>query len=502
MTLIKRNLLANFLGQAWVAVMNLAFIPLIIGYVGIEAYGLVGVFAILMAALPLVDMGMTPTLGREMARFTAGAHTPQSIGDLLRSLELICFSIAFVLAAGVWAASGVIASGWLQSQQLPLDAVAQALSIMALVVGLRLCEGVYRSALLGLQRQVLFNSINAALATLRHGGAVVVLALVSPTIQAFFLWQAIASFVSIIALAVTLHRVLPTPPARPEFRWSALSEVWRFASGMLGITLLATLLTQTDKLLLSRLLTLTDFGYYSLAATLASSLSLIITPVTQAIYPRMVELASLNDEAQLATLYHRGSQLVTVLIAPAVSLLSFYGQGVIFVWSGDATLAAHTGPILSVIVIGTFLNGLMWMPYQCQLAHGWTSLALRSNLVAVCVLVPAILFVAPRYGAVGTAWIWVLLNAGYVAINVQIMHRRLLKAEKWRWYGADVLLPTLGAVGIAMASRLIAPTPLSDRLHWAGFVVVVGVLALLGSLLTSDRLRHAVLSRYTVLMRR
>ena len=67
--------------------MSLAFIPLYIKYLGIEAYGLIGLFAVLQAWLVLLDMGMSPTLSREMARFTGGHHSPQSIRDLLRTLE-------------------------------------------------------------------------------------------------------------------------------------------------------------------------------------------------------------------------------------------------------------------------------------------------------------------------------------------------------------------------------------------------------------------------------
>ena len=86
----RRNVIANYLGQAWVALMGLAFIPIYIRYLGIEAWGLMGLFALLQACLTLLDAGVTPTLGREMARFTAGEQSPQAIRDLLRTLESVC----------------------------------------------------------------------------------------------------------------------------------------------------------------------------------------------------------------------------------------------------------------------------------------------------------------------------------------------------------------------------------------------------------------------------
>ena len=136
---LKKNVVANYLGQGWSGLIGLAFVPLYIKYLGIEAYGLIGIFALLQAWLTLLDMGLTPTLNREMARFTAGAHTPQSIRDLLHSLEIICFGAAVLIGLLIWAVSGWLASDWLRADKLPVETVSQAIAIMggvaALVVG-------------------------------------------------------------------------------------------------------------------------------------------------------------------------------------------------------------------------------------------------------------------------------------------------------------------------------------------------------------------------------
>ena len=493
MSQLKRNLVANYFGQGWAAVMGLAFVPLYIQYLGMEAYGLIGLFAVMQAWLTLLDMGMTPTLNREMARYTAGAHSPQSIRDLLRSLEILCFSLAAVIAVGVWAASGYLASDWLMAEKLPTAVVAQALSVMALVVALRFVEGIYRGSLYGLQRQVWYNGASAILATVRHGGAVAVLAWVSPTVQAFFLWQAFGSLIYVAVFAASVHQSLPKPPLPPRFSRQALAGVWKFATGMLGITFLSLLLTQVDKVLLSRLLQLESFGYYALAATVAGVLYMVISPITQAIFPRMVELSTRKDQAALISVYHKGAQLVTVLTAPAVMLLIFFAGGIVFMWSGNTDLAKNTAPILPALVLGNFLNGLMWMPYQCQVAHGWTSLAIKTNVVAVVVLIPAIFWVVPHYGAVGAAWIWVALNAGYVLISIHFMHRKLIQGEKWSWYLADVVLPIVGAIGVMLLARPFQPADYQDRLHWFAFLLITGGLALAASTILANRIRLRLL---------
>lgn len=459
---VRINVIANYLGQGWVALMGLAFVPIYIKYLGMEAYGLIGIFAVLQVSLTVLDMGMAPTLNREMARFTAGAHSPQSIWDLLRSLEVICFGIAMLIGMSVWGASAWLGGSWLRAEKLSIEAVVHAIAVMGFVVGLRFVEGLYRGAILGLQKQVWFNAVNAALATLRGIGAVSVLAWVSTTIEAFFLWQGVVSIITIAIFAVSVHRGLPDPDQPPRFSFLALSGIWRFASGIMATAFLVLLLTQMDKVLLSRLLSLEDFGYYAFAATIASMLYQLIVPVTQAFYPRFSELVTRGDTIGLVTAYHRGAQLVSVLIVPAALMLMMFGEDLLVMWTGDVTLARDAAPLVALLTLGTLLNGLMNIPYNLQLAYGWSGFAARVNMVGVAILVPAILWVTPRYGAVGAAWVWVVLNSAYVLITIHFMHHRLLPREKWNWYVADLGMPLIATLIVALVGFLLKPNQMGN----------------------------------------
>lgn len=483
---LKRNIIANYAGQGWSGLMSLAFVPMYIQYLGIEAYGLIGVFAMLQVWLTLLDMGMTPALSREMARFTAGSHSAGSIHNLLRTLEVTCSVMAIVIGIGLWLASGWLASGWLKTEELPYEVVADAIAIMGWVAALRFIEGVYRAAILGLQKQVYFNTLNALFSTIRAVGAIAVLAWWAPTIKTYFVWQGLISIATVLVLAIATHKVLPPLPQRPNFSWASLSSIKGFAGGIMLTTVLTLLLTQIDKVLLSKLLSLQDFGYYALAGSIAGSLSMLIGPIAQAAYPHMSKLVAQQDEKSLIGVYHNSSQLLAVILTPAVLAVSFYATEAIYVWSGDVTLAQSTAPILQISILGSLLHGMMSIPYMLQLAYAWTGFAVRLNVVAVLVLVPALLFAVPRFGGVGAAWIWFLLNLGYITFSIHLMHRRLLPTEKWRWYVSDLLIPTLGAVGVLSILHPFHPGDKAGRMAWLVFLAVnvstaFGVSAFLAS---------------------
>ncbi|MHC1696704.1 MAG: lipopolysaccharide biosynthesis protein [Geobacteraceae bacterium] len=490
---LKKNVIANYLGQGWVALMGLAFVPLYIKYLGMEAYGLIGLFAVLQAWLTLLDMGMTQTLSREMSRFTGGAHTAQSINDLLRSLELVCIGVAIMIALGIWAASRWLASDWLHVEELPVATVAQAFAIMGVVTALRFVEDIYRGAIVGLQRQVLLNAVNALLATVRGLGAVGLLACVSPTIGVFFLWQGVLSLLTVAIFAVVVYRTLPPATLKPRFSRSSLDAVWRFAGGMMATTFLALLLTQVDKVILSRLLSLEAFGRYCLASVVAGSLFILVGPVTQAYYPHMTELVTRCDEVSLVTIYHRGAQIISVLVGSAAIMLIFFGERLVALWTGNPSLAHEVAPLVVLLATGTLLNSLMHIPYMLQLAYGWSSFAAKINMVAVALLVPAIFWATPRYGAIGAASVWVVLNSGYVLISIFFMHRRLIPHEKWRWYCMDLGLPLAAITITAGVFRFLQPmVPLSKILELC-WLVAVGFIVTCAGAFSSAELRFFIL---------
>jgi O-antigen/teichoic acid export membrane protein len=452
--MLRRNLIANYLGQGWVALMGIAFLPLYIKYLGIEAFGLIGLFAVLTAALAVLDLGMKPTLGREMARFTGGHHDTQSIRDILRSIEWIGIGIAILITSAIALGSNWLAGGWLQIDELPLSTVSQALAVMGLVIALRFVEGIYRSSIIGLQRQVSYNVVNSTMATLRAGGAVLVLAWVSPTIEAFFYWQALMSLTSLGALGWLTYAAIPGDGRVGSFSISALRGIWRFAGGIFAITVLGMLLTQIDKILVSKLLSLSDFGFYALAAMVAGALYMIVGPITQAWYPRLCELHARDDVEAISKAYHNAAQLVSVVAGSAAIVLIVFSESILLVWTRDADLAEGVAPILSLLVAAHLFNSLTHVPYYIQLAHGWTSLILRFGLVALAVYAPVIIWVTPRYGAEGAALSLVFLNLGYMVVVVHFMHRRILRKEEMNWVLYDVLRPLGAAFLVALAIKL------------------------------------------------
>lgn len=455
MTLIKKNIAANFTGSLWQALMGLVFIPLYINFMGVESYGLIGVFATLQTIFVILDMGLSATLTREMARLSVLPGREQEMRNLVRTLEVIYWCVAVFIGMTIMAISPFIAHHWVKAGQLSPQTIEQALQIMGFAMALQWPTAFYSGGLTGLQRQVLLNLINIGMSTLRGAGAVLILWFISPTIQAFFSWQIIISAINTFLLAFFLWHKLPRTEARASFQKQLLGGVWRFAAGMSGISVLATILTQLDKVILSKMLTLEMFGYYTLAGVLAMSLYRLIGPVFSATYPRFTQLVSLANQDGLKQLYHASCQFMSVLILPVSVVVAMFSYEIMLIWTQNQMTAEKSHVLVSILICGTALNGLMNIPYGLQLAHGWTRLALSTNLISIIMLAPMIVFMTFQYGALGGASVWVILNGGYVLISIHFMHRRLLPHEKWNWYWYDVSLPLIASLITSSLGRIL-----------------------------------------------
>jgi O-antigen/teichoic acid export membrane protein len=466
MSVVAKNTIANYAGQAWSALMGIAFVPVYIRYIGIEAYGVIGFFVALQSLFTILDLGLSAALNRELALRSSGGAAAET-RDLVRTLEWIYWPTGAVIAFVVWAMSGLLAEQWLHPVSLSVERTAAALMLLGLSLALQWPVSFYTGGLAGLQRQVEANLLLAVFATLRGGGVVLVLWLVAPTIEAFLWWQVIVSALQSAVYALVTWRVLPPAARTAAFSSRELGRVGRFAAGITGIAVLSFLLTQTDRIVLSKILPLDAFGVYAFAASLAYALLRLVYPISTAVYPRYSQLVATGDDAALADFYHRSNQVMAAAVLPAAATVAIFARDLVRLWTGDAALAEACAPMLALLIAGTAANGLMNLPYSLQLAHGWTGLAFRINVASVCILVPTVWILGRAFGGAGAAAAWLALNLGYVAIAVPLMHRRLLRDEMRRWYSQDIGPPAVASVAAALAWRMAVPEAPAGAAGWA-----------------------------------
>jgi len=454
--LIRRNLIANFAGQGWVALMGFVFVPFYLKFIGPEGYGLVGFFVLLSSTAALLDGGLGVTATRQTAALIdENSEAKASTVSLLQTIECLFWLGAGLIGITVGLLSPLIATHWLKVETVRIPEVTSGLRLMAATLVVQFPIAFYSGCLVGSQQQVRLNVIHSVSATLRGLGAVLALWLIAPTVQTFFSWQFVVSFATVLALRVSCWRKLGGQPNTKRFDLDALRRVGRFTAEVGGINVFGFLLTQVDKVILSKILPLQSFGYYTLAWTLGTFAYRLSSPVFNAYYPRMTQLVTaggrenfshLQQKTELVNVYLKASRVMAVVTVPFSVWLAFFSKELLALWTRNPAVAEAAGGALALIALGTMCNGVMHIPYGLQLASGWTALVFWQNLIAVLLFVPLTYYFGIHYGLTGAAVPWLLLNVGYLLISAPLMYKVLLNNAKWNWYRAAVLFPLLQAI--------------------------------------------------------
>ena len=490
----NRNIAANLAFSVWGFMVSLVAVPVYIRFVGIEAWGIMGIYATLMTAARLLDLGISTTLNRELASQSATQGCADETRNLVRTLEVLYWGIAFLLGAVVTAIVPFLASDWVHTVNLAHGTVSRALALVAIVIVFQWPFNLYSGGLLGLQRQVALALVSAFMTTLRAVGAILVLWLVSPTIDAFLYWQIAISILSTLCVAVLLWRSLPGGWRGARMRPVLLKKVWRFTLGMGVAGALGLVLTQLDRLILSKMLPLDKFGYYALAGTLVGGLQYVTASIHAAIFPRFTHLVASGDEVRLASAYHEAGEIVAVLVVPAVVVLALFSCETIEVWTGSSVAVENVGHVVSLLAIGVGLSGLTITSYALQLAHGWTRLSLYLNAGQLVITAPAIVFLTQRYGLVGAALSWVITGMVLLVLQPWLTHRKILKGELCRWCLQDTARPLAAALAVGLLGRVLMPSN-GSRGMLGLYVVLISVATECAACLSSNVVRGRILER-------
>jgi O-antigen/teichoic acid export membrane protein len=193
-----------------------------------------------------------------------------------------------------------------------------------------------------------------------------------------------------------------------------------------------------------------------LAQRIASGLAALIAAIDGAMFPQFAGAVASTDEAGVARVYHRASQLMAVVLMPLSLVMALFSREIVLVFSGNAAAVESTHTVLTLLAAGMLLHSLSHPPHYLQLACASWGLISKANVVLLLIIPLLYVAFAMRFGAVGGASVWILLNVGYLT-TIPLMHRRLLRGEQWRWLAGAVALPFTGAFVPAAIAFWVRP---------------------------------------------
>ncbi len=460
--------------------------PLYLRFLGPEAFGVLGFILALQAAVLALDAGLSVSVARRVAQSATDADRAETAA-LVRGLSRASWFVALLVGLLLAAASPFLASHWLRLGDLPQATAMYALLVASVAIALRWPLALYQGVLIGAQRLGVMSLLNI-LSTVITVVAAIAFAANTRDLRWVSACLAVGAGLHVM---VGRHMALRwTGPVQPAGRAIVFGFLHRSADAA-WLGLIGLLLMQQDKLVLSLLLPVGEFGYYVMAALVTASLYVLVTPVFNMVYPRLAHQAA-ADPAGLESLYRRTSLMLASFLFPPALALATFGDSLLLAWTRDPAAAESGKQVVMLLAIGSAFHGVMFMPYALKMSLGRTNLAVRIGGAVLLLSLPATWLGAWTGGAVGAAAGWLALHSGYLCGGSILTHARLLPAVTGLWLSRDIGPPfavSFVVVGLAGVISAHAGVAAHQRLVLATLAVVACWTLLAAG---SPRLRDAV----------
>jgi O-antigen/teichoic acid export membrane protein len=487
--MLKKNVISNFMGQGWTALMNFIFIPVYVHYLGIESYGLIGFYATMFAFMTLFDFGLISTVVKEIAVLNTKSDAAARSRDVVRTFECLIFGLALLLALAVYLAAPWLGAEWFSAKKLSGEEITNAIYFMGLMGAIRFIELFYRGIVIALEQQVILNILESISAPAKGIGSWIIFEFVSPSLQSFFLWQSLVSLLLIVALMVLVYLRLPRAERSPKFDMHIVWSTKLFAGGMFGTAVFGFLFGQVDKLILSKLLTLEDFGVYSLASTVAGAIFIFVNPVAQAIQPRLMNQFAMGDITGFSKNFRLSSALLSALTGAFAAIMVTSGFQVMLIWTSSPALASQIAFLVALITLGNLFSAYVRILSLAQYATGWTSLSVYSGMAGFLTISPLLFVFTSKYGVIGAAWVWFLLNLIYFLIYYYLIFQRILIGQGVIWLSKDIFAPAVTALGVTWLLSYL-PSFSQGAAFRGATLLAISALSCFAALLTINEVRR------------
>lgn len=449
----------TYSSQLFSAAAGIAMLPFYLQALGTEAYGVVGLGGALQSWLVLLDLGLSLTLSREAARCHAGVVSADEVAGVFRFVTRIFVALSILLAGVLLLGAGPVASMWLRNEALSDVDVALALRLLGGLLALRLLMIPWRALLLGFEDLTWLGGLTIATTVLRTILVLPIMMLVGETLFVFFGWQLFICFIEWLALAWRSRRLLPPTAAPALAAREIVAQHWRFSLGAAAAGALWAAATNIDKVVLSGLLPLPEYGMFTIATVAAGGVLLLSGPLSMAFGPRLTAAYARDEPSEITRVYGAQTELLVLIMLPAALVLILFPAQVLFAWTGEAAIAAAAGPVLALYAGGNALMAMIALSAMLQMAAGIMKMHVIGIILFVTGYLPLLALLLQWRGMIGAGLAWLVATLCYWLLFVPLVHRRFLPESHGQWLvrATRIAIP-LFLAGLALKAVLPWPT--------------------------------------------
>lgn len=414
---IKTNLALTYSARIYIAVISVLIIPLIIDAVGADAYGLIGFFSVLQSCLMILDGGVGGSLTRETAKAYQNEYAFKAFIKLFQKITLFFGGVSLSVIFVAWFVSPYLATSWIKTV-LPYETVLISVICMFFVFSMRYMQGPFRSFIVGLEHHKTLSLINFTLATLSAPGSLVLLHYTNNSIIWYFIYQVLIALLILIFYVIIFFKLKSdtlnsfsknsVKEADLNASGSTLRNLIIFSLQLSTLSILWIIATQADKLTLTKFLTMSEYGFYSVAVSVAAMISVLSEPISQILQPRLTVLFENGDKETFVLLFVRSIICISIVGLCLSFFFIYYSTSLLMVWSDNLELSVNVGKYVTWLVLGNVVATMMNFVFILLYSYGQLKSHTLVYFLFCLFVIPSQIYIASNYLGEGSSMFYLI----------------------------------------------------------------------------------------------
>ncbi len=348
------------------AVLALVMVPVLIGAMGKEGYGLIGLFSVLIALSYVADLGLRSALGRELAGMVV-KNDEKGFRELSITAMALYLAIAFLLSVLIYVYSPQLVTFFKVSASLREDAVFLLRIYGATVMITSFVMAVFTSGLTGFMRFDIVNLIQISVTILSN--ILIIFFIYMYKEHALYIWVLImmlAASVSLVASFFAYRAICYGGTLSLKLlNIGHLRPLFSLGGQMYVIQLASTISDKANPLIISSFLGTGGVALYQPSAKLSEMFNPVVMTLTSQLYPLTTKFHATGNKENMEQVLCMGTKY-TMLLGSLVSAGVFiFAEPFVRLWlfnslGDDYLVVVQVMMLFAIIDLMTYSSGTQW----------------------------------------------------------------------------------------------------------------------------------------------
>jgi len=224
------------------------------------------------------------------------------------------------------------------------------------------------------------------------------------------IWGLIPFLLACIYFVIFLKRHFEFIKVKPEFDWTTLKNIFKYALPVMIGTATSIILLRLDVILLTYLRDVSHVGYYSIATSIANAVISVVSALSMFLLPYIS--ANLNKKALLSRYISLVFKAAFIFFLPITLIFFLFSkEAIIVLFSAKYLPAVHALMILSFFAVFGCFNSLLSSTIA---GLGKPKIVMYATIIGALANAVIDILLIPKFGAsgaaIGTGTVWLTVT--------------------------------------------------------------------------------------------